>query len=170
MSRASRGTQLSSTQPELTASAFAKATNSLRQRSTEPKSRAIWQEIVDETRRHYQAIYERLKVKLRPENERGESFYNAMLPDVVEELTSRGIAEKSQGAIVVNAPGFDSPLIIQKTDGGYLYGTTDLAALRFRAEELGADRIIYTHDSRQARLYMINKAKTSLPASRGERL
>jgi arginyl-tRNA synthetase len=59
------------------------------------------------------------------------------------------IAQESEGAIVVKVPGYESPLIIQKSDGGYLYGTTDLAAIRFRMETFHADKIIYVHDSRQ---------------------
>ena len=110
-----------------------------------------WKTIVDETRREYQPTYQRLNVKLREEDERGESFYNSELPKVVEELKSKSLAVESDGAVVVFIDGPDkSPLIVQKTGGGYLYGTTDLAAIRFRINELHADRIIYTHDSRQA--------------------
>ena len=111
---------------------------------------AAWKRIVDETRRDYQPVYERLGVKLRPEHERGESFYNQRLADVVRELKDKKIAIESEGATVVFVPGYENPLIIRKSDGGYLYGTTDLAAIRFRITELGANRIIYTHDSRQA--------------------
>ena len=111
---------------------------------------ALWRTIVDETRRHYQPIYERLGVKLRPEHERGESFYNPMLADVVADLKAKGIAKESEGAIAVFTEGFENPLIVEKTGGGYLYATTDLAAIRYRVKELHADRIIYTHDSRQA--------------------
>jgi arginyl-tRNA synthetase len=111
---------------------------------------AAWRRIVDETRRHYQPIYERLGVSLKPEHERGESFYNPMLQQVVEDLLNQGIAVRSEGAIVVFTEGFENPLIIQKSDGGYLYGTTDLAAIRYRTQKLGAARIIYTHDSRQS--------------------
>jgi arginyl-tRNA synthetase len=111
---------------------------------------AAWKRIVDETRRDYQPIYERLGVKLRPADERGESFYNQRLADVVRDLKEKNIAVESEGATVVFVPGYENPLIIQKSDGGYLYGTTDLAAIRFRARELRANRIIYTHDSRQA--------------------
>ncbi|HEV2296707.1 MAG TPA: arginine--tRNA ligase [Tepidisphaeraceae bacterium] len=111
---------------------------------------AAWKLIVDETRRDYQPVYERLGVKLRPEHERGESFYNQRLGDVVRELKEKTIAVQSEGATVVFVPGYENPLIIQKSDGGYLYGTTDLAAIRFRTRELAANRIIYTHDSRQA--------------------
>jgi arginyl-tRNA synthetase len=112
--------------------------------------RAAWQKIVEETRRSYQPLYERLNVKLRQEHERGESFYNPFLADVVRELKEKGLAVESEGAIVVPVEGFDAPLMIEKTGGGYLYATTDLAAIRYRSRELKANRIIYTHDSRQS--------------------
>ena len=82
--------------------------------------------------------------------ERGESFYNPSLPDVVRELKAKGIAVESQGATVVPVPGFEAPLIIEKGAGGYLYGTTDLAAIRFRTRELGAERVVYFVDARQS--------------------
>jgi arginyl-tRNA synthetase len=107
------------------------------------KSRTITLEACDE-------IYRRLDVKLRPEDERGESFYNSMLPSVVKDLLAAGVAAESEGAIAIFKEGAETPLIIQKSGGGYLYGTTDLAAVRYRVENLHADRIIYTHDSRQA--------------------
>ncbi|HZZ45199.1 MAG TPA: arginine--tRNA ligase [Tepidisphaeraceae bacterium] len=111
---------------------------------------SLWKTIVEETRRSYQPIYERLSVKLTPADERGESFYNPYLKPVVDDLKSKSLAVESDGATVVPTPGFDNPLIIEKTGGGYLYATTDLAAIRFRVTELHANRIIYTHDSRQA--------------------
>lgn len=111
---------------------------------------ALWQKIVDETRRHFQPIYETLGVSLTQEHERGESFYNQFLADVVAQLLDKGVAQRSEGAVVVFTEGFESPLIIEKSDGGYLYGTTDLAAIRFRTGELGAQRLIYVHDSRQS--------------------
>jgi arginyl-tRNA synthetase len=114
------------------------------------EERQLWQRIVEETRRHYIPIYERLGVKLTVEDERGESFYNNMLPEVVEELVRKGLAEESDGAIVVFTSGYENPLIIRKSDGGFLYATTDLAAIRYRIQVLGARRIVYTHDSRQA--------------------
>jgi len=94
-------------------------------------------------------IYRRLGVQLadptiqKQQMDRGESFYNRFLPSVVQDLKAKGIAIESQGATVVPVPGFEAPLIIEKGSGGYLYGTTDLAAIRFRAGELGAKRIIY---------------------------
>src|SRR5262249_38545764 len=76
---------------------------------------------------------------------RGESFYDPMLPDVVKALRGLGIAEESQGAVVVFVDGKDKPpMIIEKSGGhGYLYATTDLATVRFRANDLKADRILY---------------------------
>ena len=121
----------------------------VRLQAHEPEEMQLWQKIVDETRRHYQPIYERLRVLLGPDQERGESFYNPLLQKVVLELKERGIAEESEGATVVFAEGYDAPLIIEKSGGGYLYATTDLAAIWFRTHELHANRIIYTHDSRQ---------------------
>jgi arginyl-tRNA synthetase len=107
------------------------------------KSRTITLEACDE-------VYRRLNVKLKPEDERGESFYNSMLPSVVKDLLAAGVARESDGAIAVFNENSETPLIIQKSGGGYLYGTTDLAALRYRVQTLHANRIIYTHDSRQA--------------------
>jgi arginyl-tRNA synthetase len=101
-------------------------------------------------------IYGRLDVQLaEPDIQaepivRGESFYNDRLAAVVTELLDRGIAIRSEGAVVVPVPGFEAPLLIQKSDGSYLYGTTDLAALKFRVTELKAGEVIYTHDSRQS--------------------
>lgn len=101
-------------------------------------------------------IYRRLNVQLADpaiQSEpivRGESFYNDRLSEVVEDLLGKQIATRSEGAVVVIVPGFEAPLLIQKSDGSYLYGTTDLAALKFRVQQLHANRVIYTHDSRQS--------------------
>jgi arginyl-tRNA synthetase len=116
----------------------------------EEEELVLWKRIVEETRQSYQPLYDRLGVKLRPEHERGESFYNPFLADVVGELKAKNIAAESEGAIVVPVEGFEAPLIIEKTGGGYLYATTDLAGVRYRINQLKATRIIYTHDSRQA--------------------
>jgi arginyl-tRNA synthetase len=119
--------------------------------SKTPEVLAAWKTIVDESRKHFVDVYKRLKVALTPDDERGESAYNSNLSNVVQDLKSKGLAVESEGAVAVFVDGPDkTPLIIQKTDGGYLYGTTDLAAIRYRVTELHADRIIYTHDSRQA--------------------
>lgn len=122
----------------------------VRLQAHDPEVLAVWQGIVEETRRHYLPIYRQLNVKLLQSDERGESFYNSYLPAVVTDLKAAGVAEVSDGATVVFVEGFESPLIIEKSGGGYLYGTTDLAGVRYRIRELHANRIIYTHDSRQS--------------------
>ncbi len=115
----------------------------------------LWQHIVDESRQHYQPIYDTLGVELHKENERGESCYADMVPDVVNDLQKARLAEKSEDAVCVFPKGFRNkdgeplPFIIQKSDGAYLYATTDLAALRYRVQELRADSIIYVTDARQ---------------------
>ena len=115
----------------------------------------IWRHIIDESRRHYQPIYDILRVRLTTHDERGESFYNDMLPAVVKDLQDIGLAVESDGAVCVFPDGFKNkegeplPFIIQKSDGAYLYATTDLAALRYRVNELKADAIVYVTDARQ---------------------
>jgi len=119
--------------------------------SGDPEVRAAWKTIVDETRRHFQPLYGRLSVGLAQEHERGESFYNPMLRKVVDDLKAAGLAIESDGAIGVFIDGPERPpLIIEKTGGGFLYGTTDLAAIRYRVLQLHAGRIVYFTDSRQA--------------------
>jgi arginyl-tRNA synthetase len=87
---------------------------------------------------------------------RGESFYNPVLADVVAELEQKGLARESEGAICVFPPGFTGregepvPLIVRKREGGFGYATTDLAAVRFRVRELGANRVIYVVGSPQS--------------------
>ncbi len=117
----------------------------------------IWEEIVSESRKHYEQIYRKLNVSLYDINEiiRGESFYKDKLSDVVAKLKDKRLAEISEGAVCVFPEGFKNkdgeplPLIIQKSDGAYLYATTDLAAIRYRVNELKADKIIYVTDARQ---------------------
>ncbi len=114
---------------------------------------AAWGKYVDATRREYEPTYRQLNVKLTRQDEFGESFYNPLLPAVVADLKKFGLAEESEGATVVFIDGKEegkTPLIIEKSGGGYLYGTTDLAAVRQRINDLHATRLIYTHDSRQA--------------------
>ncbi len=114
-----------------------------------------WQTIREYSLDHSQEIYDQLHVTLHPEDVRGESFYNDKLPAVVDDLQKAGLAVKSDGATCVFPPGFKTkegeplPFIIQKSDGAYLYATTDLAALRYRVNELKADRIVYVTDARQ---------------------
>lgn len=122
------------------------------QAGAEDTNRA-WKLLCDQSRREFQVIYNLLDIKL---TERGESFYNPLLPAVVEDLTNLGLLVESEGAKCVFVDGFTNkegeplPLIVQKTDGGYNYATTDLAAIRYRIEKDQANRIIYVTDSGQA--------------------
>jgi arginyl-tRNA synthetase len=114
---------------------------------------AAWKMICDISRKAYQEIYKLLDIKLV---ERGESFYNPMLPVVVADLDKKGMITISDGAKCIYLEGFSGregeplPLIIQKSDGGYNYDTTDMAALRHRVEVEKADRIIVVVDAGQS--------------------
>ncbi len=111
------------------------------------QAKKAWEIICDISRKAFQEIYDLLEVTLI---ERGESFYNPELPKIVNDLEKRGIAQISQGATCIFIEGFDLPLMIQKTDGGYTYDTTDLAAMKQRVEVEKADRIIVVTDSGQS--------------------
>ena len=117
--------------------------------------RTHWESIVKYSKRHYEEIYRQLSVTLKDEDVRGESSYQNDLPNIVKDLKEAGLAEKSEGAVCVFPEGFKNkegkplPFIIQKSDGAYLYATTDLAAIRYRINELKADAIIYVTDARQ---------------------
>ncbi|MGK7945182.1 MAG: arginine--tRNA ligase [Microcystaceae cyanobacterium] len=121
--------------------------------SGETETRQAWQLLCNQSRREFQSIYERLDIKLQ---ERGESFYNPLLSPIVDYLEKQGLLTEDQGAKCVFLEGFTNkngdplPLIVQKSDGGYNYATTDLAALKYRIEEDKATRIIYVTDSGQA--------------------
>ncbi len=123
--------------------------------SGDPKVLGIWRFIRDQSLSYSHELYNKLHVILARGDVRGESEYNADLPKIVEELKKKGLAVESEGAICVFPPGFKDkedkplPLIVQKSDGAFLYATTDLAALRYRVQELKADRIIYVTDARQ---------------------
>jgi arginyl-tRNA synthetase len=108
---------------------------------------AAWRRICEASRREFNAIYARLGVTLQ---ERGESFYNPMLPAVVEELKEKGIAVESDGATCVFIDGKDVPLIVQKSDGGYGYASTDMAAVKQRLTDEKGDWVIYVTDAGQA--------------------
>ncbi len=117
----------------------------------DPANVALWQEFITVSRRALERVYARLNVQF--DHWFGESFYEPMLPDVVRELQSRGLAQPSEGAICIffddDAELKDKPFLIQKQDGAFLYATTDLATIKYRAENFHPDRIIYVVDSRQ---------------------
>lgn len=116
----------------------------------------LWEKFRRVSLKHSEEIYQKLNVTLTSDDVRGESAYNDDLRPLVEKLQKQKLAVTDQGAQVVfleelaDKNGNPSPVIIQKQDGGYLYATTDLAALRYRVNQLHADRILYFIDARQS--------------------
>lgn len=126
---------------------------------------AAWRAIVSESEVVFQRIYDRLGVLLTLDDVFGESFYNPLLEDVVAELDGKGILEKSDGALCVFFEDIRSPedtpvpLLVRKSDGGYGYGATDLATIRYRIQERKATRLLYVVDARQSQHFdMVFKA------------
>jgi len=117
------------------------------------QSLKAWQIICAISRKAYQEIYDLLDVKLE---ERGESFYNPQLPELIEELEAQGMITVSDGAKCIFLPEFKNrqgdpmPLMVQKSDGGFGYDTTDMAAMKHRVQQIKADRIIIVTDAGQA--------------------
>ena len=134
------------------------------------ENRRLWQEFLRYSLAALDVMYQRLGVQF--DHTLGESFYNDQLPGVVKDLVERGLARPSEGAIAIFSGGtlppkddpflvfrkepgaaegrfVDNPLLVQKSDGGYNYATTDLATVRYRREHFRADRVLYVVDSRQ---------------------
>ena len=121
--------------------------NVVRLQSGDEQCLAAWKMLCKLSRNEFQKLYDRMDIKLE---ERGESFYNPFLAPMVAELTASGIAVEDQGAICIfTGKKKGPPLMIQKSDGGFGYATTDLAALRHRVSEVKADRIVYVTDVSQ---------------------
>ncbi|WP_232522461.1 arginine--tRNA ligase [Chitinibacter sp. GC72] len=124
--------------------------------SGDPEVKVLWRMFVNLSLAHCDAVYKKLNVSLNRKDIRGESAYNDDLPVVVSDLRAAGLLEESQGAQVVFLPEFKNPegeaqaMIIQKKDGGYLYATTDLAAVRYRHRTLDLKRVVYVVDARQS--------------------
>ncbi|GAB2621998.1 arginine--tRNA ligase [Pseudactinotalea suaedae] len=116
----------------------------------------VWKDIVAESEYAFDAVYARLGVQISSADSAGESTYNAVLASVVQELVDAGVAVESDGALVVLSEEItgrdDQPaaLIIRKSDGGYGYGSTDMATIRHRIKDLQADRILYVVGAPQA--------------------
>ncbi|MTI15585.1 arginine--tRNA ligase [Sansalvadorimonas verongulae] len=115
-----------------------------------------WKKLVDVTMEQNLNTYKRLGVNITARDTMGESMYNDMLPAIVEDMKGKGLAVEDDGAMVVyldeykNKDGDPMGVIVQKRDGGFLYTTTDIACARYRYENLGADRVLYYIDARQA--------------------
>ena len=116
----------------------------------------LWQQFIDVSIQHSEEVYDKLNVNLTRADIMGESAYNPMLPGIVADLKEQGIVVEDQGAQVVfleelaNKDGEPAVYIIEKSGGGFLYSTTDLAAMKYRSFDLEADRIIIFTDARQA--------------------
>ena len=137
---------------------FAKASrdNVVKLQAGDTECKALWQEFINISVTHCDQLYRRLGITLTRDDVRPESFYNDRLATVISELETRDLITKSDGASCVFLDEFTSkdgsplPVIVQKSDGGYLYATTDLAAIEYRNNALHADRILYVVDARQS--------------------
>jgi arginyl-tRNA synthetase len=117
--------------------------------SGDEQSLTLWRMLIGESVRHMNDIFSRLGVALSTDHLKGESFYNDRLAPVAQALQSAGVAVESEGALCVFNDTDDAPLIVRKSDGGFGYAATDLAALRHRIQDLQGQRLIYVVDSRQ---------------------
>ena len=116
----------------------------------------IWEQFINESLNHCDEIYAKLNVTLTRNHLDAESKYNDALPGIISQLESRGLLSESEGAKCVFLPQFlgkdgdKLPVIVQKSDGGYLYSTTDLAAIDYKCQELDINRALYVVDARQS--------------------
>ena len=145
----------------------------VRLQSGDKECYALWEQFIEISLSHCDAVYERLGVLLTRDDLKPESAYNDDLPEVVKDLKTAGLLTEHDGAQCVFLEEFKGrddtllPAIIQKSDGGYLYATSDLAALRYRADTLHADRVLYFVDARQsthlAQVFAIGKKAGFVP-------
>jgi len=124
--------------------------------SGDPETRTMWRHMVDVSLDDFDQVYALLGSALTRQDVVGESAYNDDLPHVVSDLEQQGLLTESDGALCAFLPGFQGrdgdplPVIVRKSDGGFGYSATDLAAVRHRVSTLKADRIVYVVDHRQA--------------------
>lgn len=122
----------------------------------DPRTLAIWQKFVDESKIYFFSVFEKLDMEIRDADIVGESGYNDMLAETCRLLEESGVAVRSEGALCVffddikGPDGNPVPLIVQKSDGGYGYAATDLSAIRDRVFNLKANTLLYVVDARQA--------------------
>ncbi|GAA1024275.1 arginine--tRNA ligase [Acrocarpospora pleiomorpha] len=122
----------------------------------DPETMRLWHIFMGATIRYFNKVYTQLNVTLTDDDIAGESMYNAVLAQVCDDLQERGVAVISDGALCVFPPGFTGregqplPFMIRKSDGGYGYATTDLATIRYRVQDLKADRLLYVIGVTQA--------------------
>ena len=129
--------------------------NVVRLQSNDPEFLKVWEQFINESLKHCEAVYELLNVTLTREDLDAESRYNDDLNIIIEDLKAAELLTDSDGAMCVFLPEFKGkdgeplPLIVQKSDGGFLYSTTDLAAVRLR-QNWGVQRSLYVVDARQS--------------------
>jgi arginyl-tRNA synthetase len=109
-----------------------------------------WRGLVAESKRHFNEAYDRLSITLSDRDIAGESLYNDKLASVADDVSRIGLAQDSHGALCIFVEGHEDPLMVRKSDGGFGYAASDLAAIRYRVHELRANRIIYVVDARQS--------------------
>ena len=109
---------------------------------------ALWKQFLPMCRADIQKIYSRLNIVF--DKELGESFYHDQLAGVVKDLEAKGFTRESDGAICVFLDNHDTPMIVQKRDGAFLYATTDLATIKYRMENFDSDASLYVVDHRQS--------------------
>ncbi|MFF0144105.1 arginyl-tRNA synthetase [Amycolatopsis sulphurea] len=129
--------------------------------SGDERTMKLWQELVDESTRHFEEVYATLGIQLTAADIYGESFYNPMLAGTVDDLERRGLTEISDGAVCIFPPGFTNregeplPLILRKRDGGYGYHITDLATVRYWVGERRATDLLYVVGTPQAQHFQM---------------
>ncbi|MCY0947545.1 arginine--tRNA ligase [Streptomyces antarcticus] len=122
----------------------------------EPETLALWQRFVDESKIYFYSVFHKLDMDIQDPDVVGESGYNDMLVETCELLEESGVAVRSNGALCVffddvkGPDGNPTPLIVQKSDGGFGYAATDLSAIRDRVGSLKASTLIYVVDARQS--------------------
>jgi arginyl-tRNA synthetase len=114
----------------------------------DPENLKLWQEFMPHCYEEIEHIYRRLGVRF--DFRHGESFYNPMLPQVVQSLVDKGVARESEGALAIFFGEDEPPALVRKRDGAFTYTTTDLATIRYRVEQFNPDAMLYVVDSRQA--------------------
>ncbi|MEX0716686.1 MAG: arginine--tRNA ligase [Planctomycetaceae bacterium] len=114
---------------------------------------SLWNEFVPQCLDAIQSVYDRLDIRF--DTTLGESHFQPMLAKIVADLLARGIAQESDGAICVFVEGHAAPFIVRKSDGAFTYATTDLATIRHRVDELGAEEILYVVDARQSEHFQL---------------
>lgn len=137
--------KLSSDHPAIGAAALAETA---KLHSGDPENVGLWERFLPACLEELQKTYDRLRVEF--DHTLGESFYHDRLAGVVDGLKAKGLATESDGAQCVFLDGHDAPFLVQKKDGAFLYATTDLATIEYRAREWRPDAVLYVVDHRQS--------------------